>query len=96
MVVQKCPRVELVSGENHKEWKNKIFLGEIISKDLKNEINIKDKTNKAYGNIKKIEDTIRERPFGKHRYKAAMLMRNSMLVGSLLNNSETMVNITKT
>ena len=56
---------------------------------------LKDKTNKAYGNIQKIEDTLNGRPFGKHRFKAAILMRKSMLVGSLLNNAKTMINITK-
>ena len=80
---------------NMKNVKVKKYLGEIISTTVKNETNIKEKTNKAFGNVKKIEDTLNERPYGKHRFKAALLMRNSMLLGSLANNIETMINVTK-
>ena len=73
----------------------KKYLGEIVTSNMKNEKNIQDKTNKAFGNIRKIEDTLNERPFGIHTYKAAMLLRGGVLLGSLLNNIEAMVNVTK-
>ena len=60
--------------EEIKHVENTKYLGEIISMNMKNEMNIKDKTNKAHGNIKKIEDTINERPYGIHTYKAALLL----------------------
>ena len=68
---------------------DKKYLGQIISKDLKNEKNIKDKTNKAVGNVNKIITTLNERPFGKFTFKAASLMRDGVLISSLLNNAET-------
>ena len=73
----------------------KKYLGEIITNTMNNEENIKDRTNRAYGSANKIKDSINERPFGKHIFKAALLMRNSMLMGSLMNNVETLVNVTK-
>ena len=46
--------------------------------------------------IRKIEDTLNDGPFGRHKFKAAMLMRKSIFVGSLLNKAETMIKMTKT
>ena len=73
----------------------KKYLGKIVTSNIKNEKNIQGKTNKALGNIRKIEDTLNERPFGIHTYKAAMLLRGGVIVGSLLNNIEARVNVTK-
>ena len=73
----------------------KKYLGQIISNDLKNEKNLKDKTNKSVGNVNKIITTLQERPFGIYNFKAAMLMRDGILMSALLNNAETWNNITK-
>ena len=75
-------RVEMQYVEEKK------YLGEIVTKNMKNERNIQDKSNEAFGNIRKIEDTLNERTFGIHTFKAAMLLRGGVLVGSLLNNIE--------
>ena len=61
----------------------------------KNNSNIKNRTDKAHGNINKIVTSLKERPYGKHHFKAAILMRQGMLVGSMLTNSESWINITK-
>ena len=74
---------------------DKKYLGEIVTTNMKNKKNIQKKSNKAFGNIRKIKDTLIERPFGIHTYKAAMLLRGGLLIGSLLNNVEAMVNVTK-
>ena len=76
-----------------KEVKDKKYLGEILTSDNKNEKNIKDKLNKATGNVNKIIDSITERPYGKHKYKAAKLMRDGMIVTSMLANAETWTNM---
>ena len=55
----------------------------------------KIKQKKALGNIRKIDDTLNERPIGIHTYKAAILLRGGVIVGPLLNNIEAMVNVTK-
>ena len=63
---------------------------------MKNKHKLKEKTNKAIGISNKISTTLIERPYGKHYFKTAKIMRASMLIGSLLNNSETWTNISKT
>ena len=78
-----------------KEVTEKKYLGAIISQDGHNEINIKEGTNKATGNINKIVSTLSERPFGRHRFKSLKLMRDGILLGSLLTNIESWINITK-
>ena len=47
------------------------------------------------GNVNEIISTLYERPFEKHRYKAARLMREGLLINSLLTNSESWVNVTE-
>ena len=81
--------------ESLRRVSEKKYLGEIISKDGKNKQNIKDKTNKALGNKNKILSGLNERPYGKYTFQAEKLMRSGMLIGSLLNNSETWINILK-
>ena len=62
---------------------------------MKNVQNIKEKTNRAVGIVNKITTSLVERPYGKHTFSAAILMRESMLLGSILNNSEAWINLTK-
>ena len=58
-------------------------------------INVKDRTNKPVGNVNKIMVGLNERPYGTNTYRAARIMRDAMLVGPLLNNSETWIIVTK-
>ena len=78
-----------------KEVTEKKYLGDIISQDGRNDKNIKDRTNKATGNINKIVSTLNERPFGKHKFKSFKLMRDGILLGGLLTNVESWINVTK-
>ena len=64
------------------------YLGDIFSDDMKNIQNIREKTNRAVGIVNKITTCLGERPYGKYTLSAALLMRESMLLGTLLNNSE--------
>ena len=78
-----------------KDVTEKKYLGNIISNDLKNKKNIQDRTNKAAGNIEKIISGLQERPYGRNKFRAAKVMRQAMLIGPMLNNSETWINVTK-
>ena len=78
-----------------KNVQNKKYLGCIISNDMGNQSNIKEKTNRGVGIVNKIITTLYERPYGKYTYKAAALMREGLLLASILNNSESWINITK-
>ena len=45
--------------------------------------------------MNRIVTTLTERPFRKHFFKAAKLMREGLLINSLLKNSESWVNVTE-
>ena len=65
------------------------YLGDIISHDMKNTHNKKEKTNKAVGIVKKIST------YGRNTFRAAKILREGLLLGSMLNNSESWINLTK-
>ena len=46
-------------------------------------------------NVEKILTSIIERPYGRHTYKAAKLMREGMLLGTMLTNAESWINMTQ-
>ena len=81
--------------ERMKNVYSKTYLGQIVQSDGKNELNIKSRTDKAFGNVEKIKNALIERPYGKYSFKAALLMREALLIGGLLSNSESWTNITE-
>ena len=78
-----------------KEVQEKKYLGDIISCDGSNRKNINDRTNIAVCNVNKIASSLKEKPYGKHYFLAASLMRDAMLLGGMLSNSEAWINVTK-
>ena len=92
---KKVLKDKFVGRELMKNVDEKAYLGDIVSKDGKNVKNIKNRTNKAFGNINKIISTLKERPLGKHTFKAFKLMREGLLLGGLLTNAESWINISK-
>ena len=73
----------------------KTYLGHLIQNNGRNDKNIRDKVNKAVGSVEKFISAIIERPYGHHKYKAALLMRQGLMLGGMLTNSETWINITE-
>ena len=71
------------------------YLGDIIDREGKNIKNIKSRVNKGKGIVKKILNILETIPFGKLYYSVAIILRNSLLVSSVLCNSEAWFNITK-
>ena len=80
---------------NMKEVKLKKYLGTIIADNMKNDANIVEKSNKGIGSVNKIMNIVTERPFGKHLYRAVALLREGLLLGTMLNNAETWTNLTE-
>ena len=78
-----------------KEVNESKYLGDVIQSNGHNKTNIKNRTDKAHGNVNRIITSLKERYYGKHNFKAAMLMRQGMLVGGMLTNSECWINLTK-
>ena len=81
--------------EEMKNITEKKYLGDIISCDGKKYKNIKEKTNKALGNVIKIIPTLNKRPYGRHIFNAFKLMRESHILGGMLTNAERWINVTK-
>ena len=87
---------DICLGEEAMEEKDEEkYLGDIISKDGKNLKNIQERIKKGNGIVKKILDIMDGIPFGKLYFQVAILLRNSLLVSSLLCNSEAWFNVTK-
>ena len=81
-----------IGKEKMKEVNHKKYLGQIIQSDGRNKINIKDKTEKAVGNVNRIITFLNERPYGKQTFKAALLMRQGLMLSGMLTNAETWIN----
>ena len=99
-IVEKNGEGKVIKGifagkEIMKDVDKKKYLGDIVANDGTNALIIKDKTNKAMGNVNKIVTTLSERAYGRHTFKAAKLMREAILVSGLLTNAESWINITK-
>ena len=87
--------VDTYEGEEIMEEKeSERYLGDIISKDGRNLKNFKARVNKGIGIVKKILTMLEGIPFGKFHFEAGVIMRNSLLVSSMLFNCEAWYNIT--
>ena len=80
--------------ENMEEVQEEKYLGDIISKDGKNIKNFKARVNKGTGIVNKIMNILDGIPFGQFYFEVALILRNSLLVSSMLCNSEAWYNIT--
>ena len=84
-----------VGKEEMEDKEEECYLGDIISKDGKNIKNIKRRIIKGKGIVQRISNILKDIPFGKLFFQVAKILRNSLLVSSLLCNSEAWFKITK-
>ena len=83
-------------GEEEMEEKSdEKYLGDILANDGKNMKNFKSRVNKGTGIVNKIMTRLEGIPFGKYYFEVALILRNSLLVSSVLCNSEAWYNVTK-
>ena len=88
---------DVLRGEEEMESKDEEkYLGDIISSDGKNSKNIHARVNKGKGIVRNILNMLEGIPFGKYFYEVAIILRNSLLVSSVLFNCEAWYNLTKT
>ena len=71
------------------------YLRDIISSDGKNIKNIKARVAKGKGIISRIMSLLQGIPFGRFYFEVAMILRESLLVSSMLVNTEAWYNVTK-
>ena len=71
------------------------YLGDLITSDGKINANIEDRYNKGIGIANQIISMLKEVSFGNHYFEMATLFRQSMLINSILCNSEVLYGLTK-
>ena len=86
---------ELGGQEKMEEKKEQAYLGDIISVDGKHMKNIQVRKNKSLGTINQIMHILETMFFGKYFFEVALVLRSSLLLSSLLLNSEAWVNLTE-
>ena len=69
------------------------YLGDVISVDGKQTKNVQARKNKALGIITQITQILDSVFFGKFHFEVALILRSSLLLSSLLLNSEAWVNL---
>ena len=77
-----------------KEVNNEKYLGDILSSDGNNANNISARQNRGQGVVNQIMSMLEGICFGKFYFEVAMTLRESLLVSSLLTNSESWYNLT--
>ena len=87
---------DICEGEEIMEEKSdEKYLGDVISTDGKNIKNVKARVAKGKGIANRIISIIDGIPFGDFYFEVAMILRNSLLVSSMLSNSEAWYNVSK-
>ena len=72
-----------------------LYLGDILSSNVKNTKNIKSRISKGLGIINLIFNMLENISFGPHYFEMAILFRESMLINGTLNNAEIWYNFGK-
>ena len=85
-VVDSTHTMELIENEK--------YLGDLISKDGRNILNIKSRAAKGTGIVNKIMTMLNNLPIGRRYFEIAMILRDSLFISSMLFNSEAWYNIT--
>ena len=75
--------------------KEQVYLEDVILDDGKYEKNVQARKNKSLGIITQIVQILESTYFGKYYFDVALVLRSSLLLSSLLLNSEAWVNLTE-
>lgn len=91
--------LELVDAEGEKHIMEEVdsakYLGDIIQTDGKNKRNIQERKNRGLGAVNQIQQLLDDLCLGDYHFEAANILRNSLLLSSLVSNSETWYDVTK-
>ena len=91
---ENCNELKVHNKKMH-ESKNEKYLGDSINSTGTQRGTIQERKQKGYGIVSQIVAIVTEAPLGCWRMKSGMLLRNSMLVNSMLFNSEAWHGIVK-
>ena len=89
-----CPNLMIDNAEMLSSSKEK-YLGDVLMTDCKIDQNIEERYNKGIGIVNQILSILKEISFGKYYFEMAVLFRQSMLLNSILCNSEVLYGLKK-
>ena len=81
----KCHKIHV--GKRKVHGTSDTYLGVIISGDGTNKLNIENRVSRGLGKIAQIMGMIEKISLGKHFFKIALLLRESIFLSSILTNS---------
>ena len=82
-----CPELR-VHGTVMERVTSDTYLGDIISVDGSNSENIRNRVSKGNGIISKIKNYLESVSLGKHYFKIALLLRESLLINGIMTSAE--------
>ena len=92
-VTGKCTQSEYFNGnETMKVKGEQTYLGDLVSADGTHTRKVQERSNKGIGTINQIMGILESTYFGKYHFEVAMVLKNSLLLLSLLLNSDAWVN----
>ena len=89
-----CPTL-LVHGTEMPAVESESYLGDIISGDGTNKLNIQNRVAKGLGRIAQIMSMLDKISLGKHYFKIALVLRESLFLSAVLTNSEVRYRVTQ-
>ena len=89
-IVDTCEEKEMIKSVTEEK-----YLGDVVSRDGRNIKNIKARVAKGKGIVSRILNVLEGIPLGPYYFEIAMMLRTSLLVSSMLCNSEAWYNLTK-
>ena len=89
-----CPELR-VHGTRMESVKSDTYLGDDISFDGSNTLNVKQRVSKGNGLIAKIKDMLESLSLGKHYFRIALLLRESMLINGIITSAESWYGLRK-
>ena len=87
-IEDKCEGMEVMEEKDEEK-----YLGDLISTDGRNIKNVKARVAKGKGIVSKILSILDGIPFGDFYFEIAVILRESLLVSSMLSNSEAWYNV---
>ena len=90
---ENCPQF-LVHGTPMKTVFSDVYLGDEISADGSNKLNIQRRVKKGNGIVSQLMTLLQKTSLGKHYFRIALLLRDSIFLSSILTNSEVWYGLT--
>ena len=90
---ENCPNLK-VHGSDMEKVTSDTYLGDIISSDGKNKLNIENRVAKGLGIVSEIMDILKTVSFGEHFFEIAATLRESKLINGILTNCDVWYGLT--